>query len=142
MSLWVFLWRREIRRGPAPSQRAAGWENLNQVKMRQFPKDICDTSFHGNLPAPLEDARSISVGVKGRLRSSHVTLRHPLLVPALIIVCNHSALIPTLWVPSGPLPSLLFDVRQSRGMGPARLCRGARGLQLWPPVLQGLLACG
>ena len=81
------------------------------------------------------------MGMKKRLRSSHVTLRHPLLVPALIIVCNHSALIPTLWVPSGPLPSLLFDVRQSRGTGPARLCRGARGLPLWPPVLQGLLAC-
>jgi len=64
--VWVFLWRRrEIRRDPAPSQRVAGWENLNQVKMRQFPKDICDTSFDGNLPVPLEDARSISVGVRG-----------------------------------------------------------------------------
>ena len=68
-----------------------------------------------NLPVPLEDARSIRVGMKGRFCSSHVTLRHPLLVPALIIVCNHSALIPTLWVPSGPLPSLLFDMRPHLG---------------------------
>lgn len=40
--------------GSCPFSKDAGWQKLNQTEARQFPKDICDTSFDSNLPVPLK----------------------------------------------------------------------------------------
>ena len=93
------------------SPSLTGWQdgnNTNQGREKQLSKAIYDADLMVISWFPLEDTRRISEGMKRRFRSSQCTRQHPWLVPALIIICHHSGLIPILWVPIRASPITLL----------------------------------